>query len=586
MSQSVKAEIKKARAAFWGVGIFSGFINILALSGSMYMLQVYDRVMPSKSVPTLIGFSILLIVLYSAYAALDHFRIRVMSRIGITIDRALRARVLEAVLLLPLRMRQGPESQQPIRDLDQIRSFLSSLGPTALFDLPWLPIYLALVFMLHPVLGLFATAGAAILVVLTIITEIRTKVQTSEATKTGGVRAQFSESMRRNAEVIRSMGLEPRVAERWNTMSEAHLAAQLGMSDAATSIGAFSKVMRLLLQSGTLGLGAYLAIHGQISAGAIIAASIVTSRALAPIELAIAHWKGFTAMRQSIQRLETLFGAMPKQAEVLSLPAPSKQLAVQNLVVVPPGQTLPTISDITFQLEAGDALGVIGPSASGKSTLVRAIVGAWQPVARGGSVRLDGATLDQWLPKDLGTSIGYLPQDIELFDGTVAENIARLDPNAPSDKVIAAATLAGIHDMIVHLPEGYQTRIGDAGARLSSGQRQLVGLARALYGDPFLVVLDEPNSNLDAQGDAALARAIVAIRQRRGIVIVVAHRPSALSGVNKVLAMMNGRVHAFGPRDEVLKKILQPQAVPTSPMPDGAETGQTTLKVVAANSGA
>lgn len=562
MRSTVTAQIKKARIAFVGVGIFSGVINILALAGSIYMLQVYDRVLPSRSVPTLIGFSILLVTIYAAYAALDNVRIQILSRIGVSIDRILRRRVLEAVLLLPLRSRGGTEVYQPIRDLDQVRAFFSSLGPTAFFDLPWMPLYLILIYFLHPVLGMFAMCGAAALIVLTIVTEFKTREPAIEAMRSGNARTGFSETVRRNAEVIRAMGLNERIASRWHNISERHLSAQLAMSGTASSIGALSKVLRLLLQSGTLGLGAYLAIQGELSAGSIIAASIVTSRAMAPVELAIAHWKGFSAMRQSIKRLDVLLTALPSSAEVMTLPAPERTLKVQNLLIVPPGQTLPAISQVSLELEAGDGLGIVGPSASGKSTLVRAIVGAWQPAPHGGSVRLDEFPLDQWRSEDLGRHIGYLPQDIELFDGTIAENIARLDVEADSKDIIQAAQLAGIHDTVAHLAEGYQTRIGEGGARLSAGQRQLVGLARAIYGNPFLVVLDEPNSNLDDAGDAALTRVIQSIRQRGGIVIVVAHRPSALAGINKVLVMSNGKVHAFGPRDQVLKGVLQPRVVP------------------------
>jgi PrtD family type I secretion system ABC transporter len=557
---SVKDAIRRARLAFLGVGVFSGIINVLVLAGSIYMLQVYDRVLPSRSVPTLIGITVLLVLIYAAFGALDYARIRTLSRIGLGIDRQLRGRVMQAVLLVPIRARQGTDALQSVRDLDQIRSFLSSMGPTALFDMPWMPIYIGLIWLLHPVLGYFAIASALILIALTALTEMRTKAPAKEAIKSSSQRHSFGESARRNAEVVQAMGLGGRMVAHWEKVNERYLVDQVKMNDAATGIGTISKVLRLLLQSGILGLGAYLAIKGELSPGALIAGSIVLSRALAPIEVAIANWKGFVGMRQSIARLDQLLMAIPDTEITTALPRPAQTLAVKDLAVAPPGETLPTISNVSFTLEAGDALGVIGPSAAGKSTLIRALVGAWNPLPRGGTVRLDGSTLDQWAPEAIGRDIGYLPQDIELFDGTVADNIARLDPKPSSEAVIAAAKLAGIHEMIVHLPAGYETRVGDSGTKLSAGQRQRIGLARALYGDPFLVVLDEPNSNLDMQGDLALTAAIRAVRDRGGIVVVVAHRPSALVGVNKVLAMNKGQVQAVGPRDEVLKSVLQ--AVP------------------------
>ncbi len=588
MSKSnVKQAIGRSGFAFLVVGVFSGIINVLVLTGSLYMLQVYDRVLPSRSVPTLIGITLILVVLYGAYGALDFARIRVLSRIGLGIDRQLRARVMEAVLYVPLRAKQGTDALQSVRDLDQIRAFLSGLGPTALFDMPWMPVYVALIYMLHPALGIFAVAAALLLVTLTLWTEMKTKKPAMAAVKSNSQRIAFTDAARRNAEVIRAMGLDDRIAARWDKINEQYLIDQIAMSDAATGIGTLSKVLRLLLQSGILGLGAYLAILGQLSPGALIAGSIVLSRALAPIEVAIANWKGFVGMRQSIRRLDTLLAAVPEQMDArLALPRPTRTLEVKDLAVAPPGETMPIITNVSFQLNAGDGLGVIGASAAGKSTLIRALVGAWQPLPRGGSVRLDGATLDQWPPEALGRDIGYLPQDIELFEGTVADNIARLDPTATSQAVIEAAKHAGIHDMIVRFAEGYQTRIGDGGVKLSAGQRQRLGLARALYGNPFLVVLDEPNSNLDAQGDMALTNAIKSIRERGGIVVCVAHRPSALVGLDKVLAMAKGQVQAFGPRDEVLKNVLQP--VPTSASPAAAAAGamprpQQGFKVLADN---
>lgn len=565
--------IGKARYTFIAVAIFSGVINVLVLTGSMYMLQVYDRVLPSRSIPTLVGITILLVLLYGAFGALDFARVRTLSRIGLGIDRLLRVHVMQAVLTIPLRLKADTDALQPIRDLDQIRAFLSGLGPTAIFDMPWMPIYIALIYMLHPALGFFAIGAAALLITLTVLTELKTKGPASNAAQSTSTRNTFNETVRRNAESIRAMGLEGNIISKWTILNERHLNDQLAISDAATGIGTISKVLRLLFQSGILGLGAYLSIHGELSPGSLIAASIILSRALAPVETAISNWKGFTNMRHSIRRLDVLLRTITPPIATLSLPRPQNKLEVTDLSVAPPGETLPIIRNITFALSAGDGIGVIGPSAAGKSTLMRAIVGVWLPLPRGGNVRLDGATLDQWPEGTIGRHIGYLPQDIELFDGTIAENIARLDPEASSESIISAARLAGINEMIVRLPEGYATRIGEGGMRLSAGQRQRLGLARALYGEPFLVVLDEPNSNLDEQGERALSRAITSVRDRGGIIFVVAHRRSALTNLNKALALANGVVQAFGNRDDVLRSILSParKSATTDSSPSNSE---------------
>jgi ATP-binding cassette, subfamily C, type I secretion system permease/ATPase len=555
-----------------GVGLFSGAINILALTGSFYMLQVYDRVLPSHSVPTLVGLSVLMGGLYVANGFLDFIRVRVMTRVGVRFDDQLRDHVFSAVQLLPLRVRQGGDGLQPVRDLDQIRGFLSGMGPTAFFDLPWVPIYLGVIYLLHPVLGAFALAGALSLVFLTFVTDVKSSEPLRDAAKSASKRLDFGEAARRNAEVIRAMGLGAHLQKRWTTINDEHLSEQLKAADAVGGIGTISKVLRLLMQSGMLGLGAYFVIRGELTAGTIIAGSIILSRALAPIETSIAHWRGFVSARQSYWRLSDLFRALSQESEdKLGLPDPKSNMIVENVSVAPPAASRPVVHNVSFRLAARDGLGIIGPSGSGKSTLARALVGAWRPVPNGGSVRLDGAALDQWTPDMLGRHIGYLPQGIELFEGTVAENIARFDADAPSAAIVAAAQEAGVHDMIVRLPEGYQTQVGEGGQLLSAGQRQRIGLARALYGDPFFVVLDEPNSNLDHMGDIALTQAILSVRRRSGIVIVIAHRPAALAAVDKVMALVDGRMQAFGPKDEVLRKMLQPVA--ESPRTSDSEPG-------------
>jgi PrtD family type I secretion system ABC transporter len=563
------------------VAVFSGVINILALAGSFYMLQVYDRVLPSQSVATLIGLSVLMFGLYVINGVLEFVRARIMSRVGTRIDKTLTPRVFSAVQILPLKSRGGGDGMQPLRDLDQVRNFMSGMGLTALFDLPWMPVYLCFVYLLHPMLAMVAVGGALVLVVLTIVTEYRSSTPLKAASVAGSQRLALAETARRNAESIHAMGMAPAIGQRYAALNDEYLAYQLKASDAAGGIGNVTKVIRMLLQSSVLGLGAYLVIKNELSGGAIIAASITVSRSLAPIESAIAHWKSFISARLSAKRLGDLLAAAGDVgADVVALPAPTKQLQVEQLVVAPPGQREAILRGVSFTLDRGDALGVIGPSGSGKSTLARALVGVWQPMSPASAVRLDGASLDQWTPENLGPHIGYMPQEVELFDGTVADNIARLDSNASSEAVVAAAKAAGSHDLIVRLTDGYQTRMGESGRSLSGGERQRVALARALYGNPFIVVLDEPNASLDAAGDNALTEAIVSIRKRGGIAIVIAHRPSALAAVNKVLVMANGQARAFGPKDEVLRNMLQsvpPGAAPQEALPksDGASSVQS-----------
>lgn len=576
-----ESALRRCYGILIGVGLFTGVINVLALSGSFYMLQIYDRVLPSRSVPTLIGLTLLLVGLYLVYGLLDVIRIRVLSRVGVKLDNDLRGNVFSAVHLIPLRLRPGGDGLQPIRDLDQVRTFLSGLGPAAFFDMFWVPIYIAAVYLLHPVLGLFAFAGALVLVGLALLTEIKSTQPMRDAAATGSARLLFGESARRNAEVIRAMGLGKNIQSRWNELNHKHLDSQLRASDTVSGIGATSKIIRLVLQSGVLGLGAYLVIQGEVTAGTIIAASIITARALAPIETSIAHWRGFVMARQAYQRLVELFKALESESDdVLNLPPPEHALSVQKLSVTAPGGMNPIIQEITFDLKSGDGLGVIGPSASGKSTLARALVGVWRPMEQeGGAVRLDGAGLDQWTPESIGRHIGYLPQGIELFAGTIAENIARFDPDATDEDIIAAATAADVHEMIVRLPDGYQTQIGEGGCILSAGQRQRVGLARALYGAPFLVVLDEPNSNLDTKGDASLTKAIKSVRERGGIAVVIAHRPSALAAVDQLMVMSAGRVAVLGPKDDVMRSLMRPAGTTPDQVQSNAPPARQ-LKVV------
>jgi ATP-binding cassette subfamily C protein len=552
--------LRACRGAFVGVGVMSCMINLLYLTGSLFMLEVYDRVLPSRSVPTLVGLAILAGGLYMAQGILDLIRIRILGRIGTALDESLNSRVFDTIVRLPLTAGARNEGLQPLRDLDNIRSFLSGMGPGAFFDLPWLPFYLAICFAFHVMIGLTALVGAIILVTLTIVTEFMSRRPAREALGLAARRNDLAATSRRNAEVLVAMGMSGRLNKRWSEANQNYLAGNQRASDVAGGLGAIAKVMRMTLQSAVLAVGAYLVIHQEATAGIIIAGSILSARALAPVDLAIAHWKGFVAARQSWHRLNRLLESLPAQTAQTVLQNPSSRLAVEAVSIAPPGEQRIVVQDVTFALEAGNGLGVIGPSGSGKSSLVRALVGVWQPFR--GKVRLDGAALDQWSSDVLGRHVGYLPQDVELFAGSVAQNICRFDPEARSEAIIAAAKEAGVHQMIIKMRDGYDTQIGEQGAALSAGQAQRVGLARALYGDPFLIVLDEPNSNLDTEGDEALTRAVRAARERGAIVVVVAHRPVGIEAVDMLLVLKDGRMHAFGPKDTVLGQVLQRVAPP------------------------
>ena len=572
VGQPAKSELGNAlracRGAFFGVGVMSFMINILYLTGSFFMLEVYDRVLPSRSVPTLVALIVLAGGLYIAQGVLDLLRGRILVRVGTSIDEALSPRVFQTVVRLPLLKGGQGEGLQPLRDLDNIRAFLSGMGPGALFDLPWLPLYLAICFAFHPLIGATATVGALILVGLTVLTEVLTRRPARDAQGLAAQRSDIASSSRRNAEVIVAMGMAGRLTRRWAGANDRYLDGNRRTSDVAGGLGAIAKVMRMMLQSAVLGVGAYLVINQQATAGIIIAGSILSARALAPVDLAIAHWKGFVAARQSWHRLNGLLEVVPAQAAPMQLQDPSRTLAVEAVSIAPSADGRVTVSDISFVLEAGQGLGIIGPSGSGKSSLLRALVGVWRPVR--GHVRLDAASLEQWSSDDLGRHIGYLPQDVELFAGTIAQNISRFDPDATSDAIIAAAMQAGVHELIVTMRDGYDTEIGEQGGVLSAGQAQRIALARALYGEPFLVVLDEPNSNLDTEGDEALTRAVRAARARGAIVIVVAHRPIGIEGVDRLLVLKDGRMQAFGPKETVLAQVLQrPVPPPIKIVSDG-----------------
>ena len=553
--------LRACRNAFIGVGAMSCMSTGLYLTGSLFMLDSLDRVLPSRSVPTLVGLAILAGGLYAAQGVLDLIRVRILGRIGTSLDEALNARVFDTIVRLPLMVGGRNEGLQPLRDLDNVRSFLSGMGPGAFFDLPWLPFYLAICFAFHVMIGLTALVGAVILVSLTVVTEFMSRAPARDAMGLAARRNDLAATSRRNAEVLVAMGMAGRLTKRWSEANEKYLAGNQRASDVAGGLGAIAKVMRMTLQSAVLAVGAYLVIHQEATAGIIIAGSILSARALAPVDLAIAHWKGFVAARQSWHRLNKLLESVPARATPTLLQNPSSRLSIEGVGIVAPGDQKIIVQDVTFTLTAGNGLGIIGPSGSGKSSLVRALVGVWQPFR--GKVRLDGAALDQWSSDVLGRHIGYLPQDVELFAGSVAQNISRFDPDAASATIIAAAKEAGVHEMIIKMRDGYDTQVGEQGTALSAGQAQRVALARALYDNPFLIVLDEPNSNLDTEGDEALTRAVRGARERGAIVVVVAHRPIGIEGVDQLLVLKDGRMQAFGPKETVLGQVLQRVAPPT-----------------------
>jgi ATP-binding cassette, subfamily C, type I secretion system permease/ATPase len=566
LTPAKRRNLAELTRGFRGIVLFlfliSGIINVLALSGSLYMMQIYDRALTSGSVPTLVVLSTLVIGLYLFQGAFDVIRSQILVRVGARLDKKIAPLAHRVAIDMPRFGFSTSEALERGRDVDTVRGFLGSQGPGALFDLPWMPIYLAFIYFLHPLLGALTFAGAFVLVVLTIVSELLTKRLSTSTRKAALARNTIADSNTRNAEVLKAMGFADRAVNRFNEANGEHLTLQTKANDITGTFAAISRVLRMLLQSAVLGLGAYLTIKNELSAGAIIACSVAATRALAPVDLAIGNWKAFVAARMAYHRLRDTVVALAAADQPMKLPAPSKRLNMEKATIAVPGSGQVILSDISFQLEAGQALGVIGPSAGGKTTMVRALTGIW-PALRG-SVRLDGADLSQWREDEIGQHIGYMPQDVSLMDATIEENISRFEPDPDYQKVVNAAKAAGVHEMIVGMPEGYRTQLGPQGAALSAGQRQRIGLARALYGDPFVVVMDEPNSNLDGEGEAALTRAIEGIRARGGIAIVIAHRPSALVAVDLVAIVQNGKITAFGKKQDILTPGPHPLAKPAS----------------------
>ncbi|MCH9695535.1 MAG: type I secretion system permease/ATPase [Gammaproteobacteria bacterium] len=580
-SLAPRTALAQCRGALTGVGIFSCAVNILMLTGPLFMLQVYDRVLASGSLPTLTALVILLIALYALMGLLELVRSRVLVRVGAKLDESLRDPIFESMMsegLGPTRV--GSNRGQALRDLDAVRQFTSGPGPFAFFDMPWVPVYLAVIFIFHNSLGWFALLAAGILFALAILNETLTAEPLAQAAQASEKGHALAEEGRRAAETVKAMGMGSALKRRWLSVKNQALATQGHASDRAGLLASISKTLRLLFQSGMLALGAWLAIEQQITPGMMIAGSILMGRALAPVDQAIAHWRGFQSARQACQRISERLHPQAATPECTQLPKPQGALDVEGLAAWAIGADgrpsgTPIISGVRFSLRPGDGLGIIGPSGAGKTTLAKALLGLWPLSA--GQVRLDGATFDQWDSTALGQHIGYLPQDGALFHGTVAENIARFELEAPAEAIIAAAVNAGAHDLILNLANGYETQLGQDGQGLSGGQRQRVALARALYRDPCLIVMDEPNANLDAEGDAALTRAIASVRGRGGVVIVIAHRPSAIVAVDLVLMMRDGQQVAFGPKEDVLRSIVD-ASKKTSRLPQRRATaakGQT-----------
>lgn len=543
------------RGAFLAAAGFSLFINLLLLVPSLHMMQMYDRVLASGSLPTLAGITAIALFLIAVLGVLEWVRAQVLIRVGARIDLALRERLFDAAFQRSLM--QAGDGGQPLQDLAVLRQFLAGSALLAFFDIPWMPLFLALLYLFHPLLGWLALLGGTLIFALALFNEVATKGPLESANREAQAAARFVASHFRNAEVVTALGMLARIRGRWRERQHGMLAFQVRASERAGVIATASKVLRIGLQIAMLATGTYLALDQRISPGTMVAASILMARALAPVDQALGSWKGFVAARAAYRRLTALLAQVPPRPARMALPKPAGAVAVEGLVAVPPGARLPALRGVTFALAAGEALGVVGPSAAGKSTLARLLVGAWPPYA--GSVRLDGAALGDWDGEQLGPHLGYLPQDIELFDGTIAENIARFGA-VDGEHVVLAAQRAGLHELILRLPQGYDTVIGEHGGVLSGGQRQRVGLARALYGDPSLVVLDEPNSNLDDAGEAALNAAVADLKARGKTVVLIAHRPNILLHMDRLLVLRDGQVQTLGPRHEVLTQLIRPAA--------------------------
>ena len=550
--------IKGTRAGFVSAIIFSLFINLLAFVGPLYMLQIYDRVITSRNVTTLIVLTLIAAFLLIAYALLEKVRSAVLVRLGLLFAARARAPLFNAVLRGTLLQPSGGHSQA-LRDLDTLREFLTGTGLISFCDAPWAPIFVVGCFILHPWYGFVATAGAVLIFALAVANEFMTRGQLKTASVNSVMAASYASATFRNAEVLYAMGMLNGLRQRWLTRQDQGLKLQAVASDRAGYLIAASKFVRAFLQIAILGVGAYLSIEQELTPGAMIAASIIMGRALAPVEMAVANWKLFIAARTAFERIRGLLIMLPEETPKMALPPPEGHISVENIIAAPPGSKEAVLRGVSFALQPGEILGVVGPSAAGKSSLARVLVGVWAPAV--GKVRIDGSDLSHWNIDQLGRHIGYLPQDVELFSGTIAENISRFGEQ-DAENIIAAAKMAGVHEMIQLMPAGYNTQIGDGGQALSGGQRQRIGLARALYGNPAFIVLDEPNASLDSDGEAALLTAIQVLRQQRCTLLLITHKTNILAIVDKIMILSGGQVQGYGSRDQVLSKLLGPRVAP------------------------
>lgn len=555
------AALTAYKRAFFNIGLFSAVINLLMLAPALYMLQVYDRVLASGNQMTLLMLTLMILGLFGLMGALEWVRSQVVIRLGTQMDMRLNQRVYDAAFEAQLRT-GSPAAAQALNDLTSLRQFATGNALFAFFDAPWFPVYLFVIFMFSPWLGLLALGGAVLLILLAWVNQHVSQAPLKAASELSVQATQQASAHLRNAEAIEAMGMLDTLRGRWLAQHTAFLAQQNLASEKTATVSAWSKGVRLALQSLVLGLGALLAVQGEITAGMMIAGSILMGRVLSPIDQLIGVWKQWSSARLAYQRLEALLHSYPARAQRMALPAPRGELAVEQLSASAPGTRRATLANLSFTLPAGQVLGVIGPSGCGKSTLARLLIGVWQPLA--GKVRLDGAELSQWDKHQLGPHLGYLPQDIQLFAGTIAQNIARF-AEVDADKVLAAAQLAGVHQLILQLPEGYETRLGEGGAGLSGGQKQRIGLARALYGLPAVIVLDEPNSNLDEAGEQALLQAIAQLKQHKRTLILITHKPNVLTLTDQLLILREGQLQAFGPTAKVLGAPVA--AKPAAPKP-------------------